>query len=124
RPATGGRADPPSPAESRPGIRTDRSVRLAGAYPLQEPAGDDEAAGRGLGFVNVFNPDGVPHARVASSGQLNAPWGMALAPAGFGTFSNHLLVGNFGDGTINAYNLSPYHFAGQLRNSSGGVLKV
>ena len=49
---------------------------------------------------------------------------MALAPAGFGQFSNHLLVANFGDGTINAYNLSPYHFAGQLRSSSGGILKV
>ena len=49
---------------------------------------------------------------------------MALAPAGFGQFSNHLLVGNFGDGTINAYDLTKYKFAGQLRSSNGGVLTV
>ncbi len=122
--ATGGFADPTIPTGFHPFNIMNLNGNLFVAYALKETDGDDEVAGRGLGFVNVFNPDGVLLARVASSGKLNAPWGMALAPAGFGTFSNHLLVGNFGDGTINAYNLSPYHFAGQLRNSSGGVLKV
>jgi uncharacterized protein (TIGR03118 family) len=77
-----------------------------------------------LGFVNVFDADGFLIRRVASRGKLNAPWGMALAPAGFGRFSNHLLVGNFGDGTINAYDLKNGTFAGQLRTSNGQVLKI
>jgi uncharacterized protein (TIGR03118 family) len=52
---------------------------------------------------------------VISGGKLNAPWGMALAPAGFGKFSNRLLVGNFGDGTINAYDLARGRFVGALK---------
>src|SRR3989442_2510080 len=107
---TGGFADPTIPAGFHPFNIMNLNGNLFVAYALKETGGDDEVAGAGLGFVNVFNPDGVLLARVASRGKLNAPWGMALAPAGFGTFSNHLLVGNFGDGTINAYNLSPYHF--------------
>jgi uncharacterized protein (TIGR03118 family) len=122
--ATGGFADPTIPAGFNPFNIMNLNGNLFVAYALKEADGDDEVAGAGLGFVNVFNPNGDLLARVATRGKLNAPWGMALAPAGFGTFSNHLLVGNFGDGTINAYNLSPYHFAGQLRSSSGGVLKV
>ncbi len=93
-------------------------------YALKEPNGNDDVHGPGLGFVNVFDPNGFLLARVGTRGKLNAPWGMALAPAGFGTFANRLLVGNFGDGTINAFNLSPYEFAGQLRSSTGGVLTI
>jgi uncharacterized protein (TIGR03118 family) len=120
----GGFADPTIPAGFAPFNIMNLNGNLYVAYAMREAGGDDEVAGPGLGFVNVFNPDGVLLARVATRGKLNAPWGMALAPAGFGQFSNHLLVANFGDGTINAYNLSPYHFAGQLRSSSGGILKV
>jgi uncharacterized protein (TIGR03118 family) len=122
--ATGGFTDPTIPAGFHPFNIMNLNGNLFVAYALKEADGDDEVAGAGLGFVNVFNPNGVLLARVATRGKLNAPWGMALAPAGFGQFSNHLLVANFGDGTINAYNLSPYHFAGQLRSSSGGILKV
>jgi uncharacterized protein (TIGR03118 family) len=120
----GGFADPTIPAGFHPFNIMNLNGNLFVAYALKETGGDDEVAGAGLGFVNVFNPNGVLLARVASRGKLNAPWGMALAPAGFGRFSNHLLVGNFGDGTINAYDTKNYTFAGQLRNSSGGVLKV
>jgi uncharacterized protein (TIGR03118 family) len=122
--ATGGFADPTIPAGFHPFNIMNLNGNLFVAYALKEADGDDEVAGAGLGFVNVFNPNGDLLARVATRGKLNAPWGMAIAPAGFGQFSNHLLVGNFGDGAINAYNLSPYHFAGQLRSSSGGILKV
>ena len=62
--------------------------------------------------------------RLATRGKLNAPWGMALAPTGFGAFSNALLVGNFGDGTINAYDLKNGTSMGQLRNESHQVLKI
>lgn len=59
--------------------------------------------GRGFGLVSAFTPDGKFIKRIASGGDLNAPWGIALAPADFGIFSNALLVGNFGDGTIHGY---------------------
>ena len=121
---SGGFADPTIPAGFHPFNIMNLNGNLFVAYALKKTAGDDEVAGPGLGFVNVFNPNGVLLARVASRGKLNAPWGMALAPAGFGQFSNHLLVGNFGDGTINAYDLTKYKFAGQLRSSNGGVLTV
>jgi uncharacterized protein (TIGR03118 family) len=122
--ATGGFADPMIPAGFHPFNIMNLDGKLFVAYALKEEDGDDEVAGQGLGFVNVFNPNGDLLARVAIRGQLNAPWGMALAPADFGRFSNHLLVGNFGDGTINAYETKNYTPAGQLRNASGGILTI
>jgi len=74
--------------------------------------------------VNEFNADGRLIRRVATGGKLNAPWGVALAPASFGKFSGDLLVGNFGDGTINAYDLASGHFRGQLKGPSGKVLRL
>jgi len=76
----------------------------------------DEVAGKGLGYVRVFDANGVLLKRLISRGPLNAPWGMAIAPAGFGRFSNRLLVGNFGDGMINAFDVHSGHFAGRLRS--------
>src|SRR4029450_3102866 len=73
------------------------------AYALQNEEGDEEVAGEGFGFVSVFGTDGSFHDRVASAGALNAPWGLARAPANFGKFSGDLLVGNFGDGRIHAF---------------------
>jgi uncharacterized protein (TIGR03118 family) len=93
------------------------------AYAMQQQGSNDEAHGPGLGIVNVFDADGFLLDRVATKGKLNAPWGMALAPDGFGKFSNMLLVGNFGDGTINAYNVKGFTFAGQLR-ANNKVLKI
>ena len=61
-------------------------------------------AGRGHGFVDVFTNDGAFVKRLVTRGELNSPWGLALAPAGFGRFGGALLVGNFGNGRINAYN--------------------
>jgi uncharacterized protein (TIGR03118 family) len=74
------------------------------AYAKQNPdEPDEELAGEGLGYVSVFGTDGTFHDRVASQGELNAPWGLAMAPANFGKFSGDLLVGNFGDGRIHAF---------------------
>jgi uncharacterized protein (TIGR03118 family) len=120
----GGFADPALPAGYAPFNITNIQGNLYVAYALREEDEDEEVAGPGLGFVDVFDADGFLLGRVASRGKLNAPWGMALAPAGFGRFSNHLLVGNFGDGTINAYDLKNNTFAGQLRTSNGQVLKI
>ena len=94
------------------------------AYAMKDPNSEDELAGKGLGFVDVFTADGVLIRRVASHGNLNAPWGMALAPSAFGRFSNALLVGNFGDGTINAFDLKNGTPLGQLRTSTNQTLVI
>ena len=74
------------------------------AYAKVNPAEpDEELAGEGFGFVSAFGTDGTFHGRIASGGDLNAPWGLAMAPANFGKFSGDLLVGNFGDGRIHAF---------------------
>jgi uncharacterized protein (TIGR03118 family) len=93
-------------------------------YAKMEEGGDEEETGPGLGFVNVFDADGNLLRRLAQHGKLNAPWGVALAPSGFGKFSNQVLVGNFGDGTINAYDPVNGGFKGQLRKANGEVLKI
>jgi uncharacterized protein (TIGR03118 family) len=87
-------------------------------YAKQDAGAEDDVAGRGFGFVNVFDANGNLIRRFASRGSLNAPWGLALAPADFGRFSNTLLVGNFGDGRINAYDLATGEFRGQLRQAN------
>src|SRR5262249_46443695 len=82
-------------------------------------------AGAGQGFVDVFDTSGHLLQRVASGGLLNAPWGVALAPTGFGSFGGDLLVGNFGDGHIDAYD--PTHnfaFAGRLLGADGAPVTI
>jgi uncharacterized protein (TIGR03118 family) len=74
-------------------------------YAKQDEAKHDDAAGKHRGFVNAFTKDGAFVRRVASRGKLDSPWGLAMAPPGFGPFSNHLLVGNFGDGHIVAFGM-------------------
>jgi uncharacterized protein (TIGR03118 family) len=93
-------------------------------YAKQDAAQEDDVAGQGLGFVNVFDAQGNLIRRVASGGALNAPWGLAIAPAGFGKFSNRLLVGNFGDGRITAYDLATGLSLGQLRGKDGKLLEI
>jgi len=86
----------------------------------KQSGGNDEVAGQSLGFVDEFETDGTFITRVATRGQLNAPWGLAMAPSNFGRFSGDLLVGNFGDGTINAYAPQPdgtFAHRGQLRTA-------
>jgi len=86
--------------------------------------GLDEVDGAGLGIVDVFAADGSFISRVASAGgPLNAPWGLALAPSDF-NFANDLLVGNFGDGTINAFDPNSFAFLGQLLNQDGTPVQI
>ena len=116
--------DPNIPAEFGPFNIMNIQGDLYVAYAQKEADGDDEVAGQGLGFVDVFDADGVLLRRVATRGRLNAPWGMALAPTNFGAFGNSLLVGNFGDGTINAFDLKNGTPRGQLRTSDGQTLTI
>jgi len=110
----GGFTDPNLPAGYGPfGIQA-IGDRIYVAYAQRETAGNDEVKGAGLGVVDVYDMGGVFLHRLAAGGALNAPWGMALAPANFGDFSNAVLVANFGDGKINAYNPSTGAFIGTL----------
>jgi uncharacterized protein (TIGR03118 family) len=91
-----------------------------------QPGSDDERAGQGRGIVDAFANDGSFAGRVATHGLLNAPWGLAWAPAGFGRFSGDLLVGNFGDGKVLAYrwNGRGWHPDGQLRGTNGQPIRI
>jgi uncharacterized protein (TIGR03118 family) len=87
-------------------------------YAKQDADRHDDVAGRGFGYVSVFDPNGRFLHRVVSQGALNAPWGLALAPASFGHFGNRLLVANFGDGRINAYDLDSGRWVGALKGEN------
>jgi uncharacterized protein (TIGR03118 family) len=121
--------DPSIPSDYAPfGIQTIGSLVYV-TYAKTEAGSDDEAHGQGLGFVDAFDAaTGLLQARVAQHGQLNAPWGIAQAPADFGRFSGDLLVGNFGDGEIHAYrqsdNAHVYPPAGELRNAGDGPVVI
>jgi uncharacterized protein (TIGR03118 family) len=93
-------------------------------FAKQDGNRQDDVRGAGFGFVDVFDANGSLIRRIATRGSLNAPWGIALAPADFGQFSNRLLVGNFGDGTIDAYDPATGAFLGQLHATNGQVLKL
>jgi uncharacterized protein (TIGR03118 family) len=94
-------------------------------YDKVDPTTGLPAPGPGTGIVDVFNTDGTLNTsigkggRLITGGPLNDPWGVALAPADFGPFSNDLLVGNFGDGHINAFNPRNGNFVAELVTSSG-----
>ena len=94
------------------------------AYAQQDAEAADEVAGPGLGIVDVYSPDGTFIKRLISNGNLNAPWGMAMAPGNFGVFSNMLLVGNFGDGTINAYDPSTGAYVGTIKDKKGNNIVI
>ena len=97
--------------------------KLYVSYAKQDAERSDEVAGRGLGFVDVFDTKGHLLRRLISRGRLNAPWGLVIAPEGFGQFSGDLLVGNFGDGRINAYDRHG-HFRGSLRDENGQPIVI
>jgi uncharacterized protein (TIGR03118 family) len=91
-------------------------------YAKQDADAEDDVHGRGLGFVDAYDTSGMLLGRVASRGDLNAPWGLAMAPDGFGRFGGDLLVGNFGDGRINAFQPENEHgkLVHGLRDHGGG----
>lgn len=90
-------------------------------YALQDAAKHDPVPGAGSGVVDIFDQNGNFVKTFATGGTLNAPWGVVTAPASFGTFSNSILVGNFGDGTINAFDASG-KFQGQVMDTSNKAI--
>jgi uncharacterized protein (TIGR03118 family) len=91
-------------------------------YAKQDADREDDVAGPGFGFVDRYSDFGRDVNRVASRGTLNAPWGLAIAPAGFGKLGGDLLVGNFGDGRINVFEHD--HFIGQLRDAHNQCITI
>jgi len=114
--------DPELPSDYAPFNVAVLSGAIYVTFAKREPGGSEEVTGPARGFVDVFPHVGAPATRVASHGTLNAPWGLAIAPASFGTFAGALLVGNFGDGRIGAYRDG--HFIGLLRTRHGRAIAV
>jgi len=98
--------------------------KLFVTFALQNAEKHDDVSGPAHGFVDVFDTSGNLIQRLILHGRLNSPWGLALAPADFGLFSNALLVGNFGNGRINAYDLNTGEFLGQLRDQANTPITI
>ncbi|EEA02435.1 NHL repeat containing protein [Burkholderia sp. H160] len=114
--------DPALPAGFAPfGIRAIGS-NLFVTYAMQNAAKHDDVAGAGLGIVDIYDTAGNLKQRFATGAPLNAPWGIAQAPANFGSMSGAILIGNFGDGTINAFNASSGQSMGPLTGPSGSAI--
>ena len=94
------------------------------SFALQDAQHHDDAHGPSRGFVDVFDTNGNLIKRLISRGALNSPWGLALAPSNFGQFSNDLLVGNFGNGRINAFDPNTGALLGQLKNQKGLIISI
>jgi uncharacterized protein (TIGR03118 family) len=98
--------------------------KLVVTYAVQNAARHDDVAGESHGIVNIFNLDGSGLQRFAQHGQLNSPWGVALAPADFGPFASDLLIGNFGNGHINAFDPGSGEFLGKVRDPHGQTIVI
>jgi uncharacterized protein (TIGR03118 family) len=91
-------------------------------YAKQDAAKHDDVAGVGNGFIDEFDTSGTFIRRFVTPGLLNSPIGAAIAPANFGQFSNDVLIGNFGDSHVNAFDPTTGAFLGQLTDTNGNPL--
>lgn len=98
--------------------------KLYVAFARRERGGTDEVDRRGLGYIDVFDLGGRLQQHLVSNGPLDAPWGMTIAPQGFGAFSGALLVGNFGNGRINAFDPNTGEFLGTVSHPNGNPIKI
>jgi uncharacterized protein (TIGR03118 family) len=134
KPASGFSFTGPTPPPVPPGavgwapfnIYNDGSGHLLVSYAAQNAAKHDDVAGPGNGFIDEFDTSGNFIKRIATGGVLNSPWGLDIAPAGFGAFANDLLVGNFGDGGINVFdpNATNGVSVGTLTDSKGNPIVI
>src|SRR4029079_14429458 len=98
--------------------------KLYVTYARQDADAEDEVAGKGLGLVSVVDTNGPFLQRFASRGPLDAPWAVVQAPASFGEFGGAILVGNFGDGRIHAFDPTTGRWLGALSESRGHPLVI
>jgi uncharacterized protein (TIGR03118 family) len=126
KPATlsGSFTDPTLPRGLAPFNIRNINGQLFVAYAKQNASKTDAVFGPGLGVVDVFDLNGNFVKRFVAKGKLNAPWGLALATANFGTFSNDVLIGNLGDGTINAFDPTTGALKGTLSTAAGKAIKL
>jgi uncharacterized protein (TIGR03118 family) len=119
--------DPHMPAGFAPFGIANIDGLLFVTYAKQDAAKHDDVPGKGLGFVDIYTTSGHLVERMATRGSLNAPWGLAVAPSSFGQFSGDILVGNFGDGRINAFKWTDdgkFKFDGQLPDAQGRPISI
>jgi uncharacterized protein (TIGR03118 family) len=116
--------DPNIPAGFAPFNIQNLGGKLYVTYAKQDAAKHDDVPGPGNGFVDVFDLNGNLIQRLISNGALNSPWGLALAPSNFGDLSNSLLVGNFGDGVINAFDPGTGAPLGQIQDDMGNPVVI
>ena len=121
---SGAFSDPDLPEGYAPYNIANLGGKLYVAYAKQDGDRHDDVPGAGFGFLDVFSTSGQLLHRVVSGGALNAPWGMTLAPKHFGPFGRALIVGNFGDGVINAFDVSTGGFLGHLEDSTGAAISI
>jgi uncharacterized protein (TIGR03118 family) len=100
------------------------AAKFVVTYAVQDAAKHDDVAGMSHGIVNTFDLDGGSLHRLIQHGQLNSPWGVATAPASFGALANQLLIGNFGNGHIDAYNPTTGEFVDKMRNPHGQAIVI
>ena len=105
-------------------INVNSTAMVVVTYALQDTPMHDPLHIAGAGFVDLFSADGTMVRRITSDSHLNAPWGAVIPPSSFGSFgaSGNLLVGNFGDGVINAYNFATGAFVDQMKDQNGAVI--
>src|SRR5438874_8203209 len=120
---TGSFSDPSIPAGFAPFGIQNLGGMLFVTYAKQDAQKHDDVSGPGNGFVDVFRTDGTLLGRFASGGSLNSPWGLTLSPSSFGNFHDDVLVGNFGDGRINAFSPGGA-FRGQLKSQTSAPIQI
>lgn len=118
----GGFTDPNLPAGYAPFNVQNINGNIVVTYAVRNAATGDDIAGPGNGIVDVYDQNGVLQRRLVSNGALNSPWGLALAPGSFGPLGNALLIGNFGDGTINGYDFFTGALLGTVMGTDGAPL--
>ena len=116
--------DPGIPVDFAPFNIQNLGGTLYVAYAKINPANGESLPGPGNGFISKFDTNGNFLGRLISNGPLNSPWGLTVSPSGFGSFGNALLIGNFDDGKINAFNITTGAFLGTLNDELGNPIII
>jgi uncharacterized protein (TIGR03118 family) len=121
---TGNFTDPNLPAGYAPFNIQNIGGNLYVTYAVQDAAKEDDVKGAGNGVVDVFDTQGNLVSRFTAGGPLNSPWGMAIAPSSFGALAGKLLIGNFGDGTIHAFDPTTHQLLGAVTGKDGKPIAI